>query len=288
MNSHSNGKPRFHRPEGCFFIRNGFTLLELLVVIAVIAILADLLLPVLQAARMEGYRISCVNNERQMAMAWAIYPTDNNENLALNGGDESTTSAQAHLWVFGGDHRSPGTQTNDLYLTGSKYALFARTIPSFSIYKCPADLSVWPQWNATSTRVTDSRSYSMNCYMGTTSNVVPPITLDSSFKVYSKTSQFGPDPPSSRFVFMDVNPGSICTPAFGVDMTALTWIHFPSGLHRAHGVVAFADDHVERHAWRDSRTLPQLTRGESYIPHNVSSPNNPDLAWLTAQTTSRK
>ncbi len=257
-------------------------------VIAIIAILAALLLSVLQSARMQAVRIQCVSNEKQLILAWSVYSTDNNENLALNGGDDTVTSSRAHLWAYGGDHNSPNTQTNSYYLTGSSYALFAKSVPDASIFKCPADSAKWPLWSLTSSRVTDVRSYSMNCYIGTAGIVVPPIMLNAAYKVFTKSSQFGAASPAGVFVFMDVNPASLCTPAFGVDMSAQTWVHYPSYQHQGQGVLAYADGHVVTHKWKDPRTRPRLTNGQAYIQHNVSSPNNPDLTWLVAQTTTKK
>ena len=58
-----------------------FTLIELLVVIAIIAILAAVLLPVLESAKRRSYVATCVNNERQLAIAWMMYAQDHNDQL---------------------------------------------------------------------------------------------------------------------------------------------------------------------------------------------------------------
>src|SRR5689334_20860723 len=57
--------------------RDGFTLIEILVVIAIVAILAAMLLPALDKARQRGKAISCLNNLKQLVIASHLYAADN-------------------------------------------------------------------------------------------------------------------------------------------------------------------------------------------------------------------
>jgi prepilin-type N-terminal cleavage/methylation domain-containing protein len=262
-----------------------FTLIELLVVIAIIAILAALLLPVLAKAKDEARRIHCVSNQKQLILTWAMYAGDNRELLVLNGAETGLRTAP-YLWVYGGNHGDPQTLTNSLFLTDQKYALFAPYLSGVQLYKCPGDRSTWPVGGRS---VSELRSYSLNCYIGTPSgNVVTPISLNSSYRVYTKTAQISADSPANRFVFMDVNPGNICTPGFGVDVNLGKIIHYPSTLHRGSGVIAFSDNHVESHRWLDSRTSRRLPGPTQYIGHDDPVAGNQDIKWIVDRTTSRK
>ena len=255
-------------------MRDAFTLIELLVVIAIIAILAALLLPSLSRAKATAKRVSCINNQKQLAEVWTMYAGDNHDLLA-SVGQNDPPSTRHRLWIQGA-FVYPEANTNSAYLLDPKYALFAEYLHSFQVYVCPADPGTIEFAGKPFPRL---RSYSMNAYLGWIGHW--DNRLEVNYTVFEKQSQITRN--AGVFIFTDVHPKSICWPYFGVQMRDDVFLLFPSSSHNAGAVMSFADAHVERHGWRDPRTIAALS--SNYHAHNDPSPGNKDLVWLRQCTT---
>ena len=93
--------PYFHKRHTI-----GFTLIELLVVIAIIAILAALLLPALTKAKLKAQGTMCMNNHRQLAIAWRLYAEDNNDVLVFASTVKGGRGGGRRWWDMSGNSRN--------------------------------------------------------------------------------------------------------------------------------------------------------------------------------------
>ena len=257
--------------------RPGFTLIELLVVMAIIAILAALLLPVLAGAKASAKRIGCINNERQLNSAAFVYAYDHHDQMP-NDCRQSPGSKANALWIQGAFY-VPADNTNQAYLFDPNYALFANIIKSPATYVCPADRPTVTIGGVSYSKI---RSYEMNAYVGWRGTW--DYRLAAGYKLFLDQTDFAISPaPAETFLFIDVQPDSICWPYFGVEMTQDYFFNFPASSHSRGGVISFADSHVEWHRWTDARTI--AAHSLHYHMHHELSAGNADLEWLRRRTT---
>jgi len=267
----------------------GFTLIELLVVIAIIAILAAMLLPALATAKAKGQGISCMNNLRQLQLAFHMYPDDNQGYLVKPGND----GTELYAWVQGWLDYLPGNtdNTNTSQLLDPQKAKFAPYVPSAAVYRCPADRSTVKISGHSYPRV---RSMSMSQAIGGPGPWLPPGTTmvnnQTKYKVFVKASDLENPGPSRVYVLLDEHPDGINAGGFANMMVEnaanARIIDVPASYHNRAAGISFADGHAEIRKWHDPRTVVPV-KYASGLQLNFGSAYNQDVIWLADRTTVR-
>jgi prepilin-type N-terminal cleavage/methylation domain-containing protein/prepilin-type processing-associated H-X9-DG protein len=217
--------------------QRAFTLIELLVVIAIIAILAALLLPALAVAKEKANRVICLNNQKQLDLAWEMYSGDNGGVLASNDWyfrSSSVAASPPNSWVTG----NAGLDTNTTTLTDGSIYPYVKSIQS---YRCPADRSL-----VLGTSLPILRTYSLSCFMGGPEA----DTDDYGIKPLHQTSQISH--PSKSLTFIDEDDSTIDDGHFLYSDKVNAWFNIPAWRHQHGTTLAFADGHVEYWKWKSA------------------------------------
>lgn len=268
--------------------------------IAIIAILASLLLPSITNAKHKANNVYCMNNHRQLMLAWRMYADDNADRLAFAGdiiGDGSLPASGT--WVGGNLDFSPSNPSNwDVNQDVKKSPLFPYCAGNTRIWRCPSDRSrVKPSSGPFAGQIVPRvRSMTMNIFMGGNAGDLRGLPELDGWVINLKFGDMTYPGPSKSFVLLDHREDSINTGTFG------TWMNgypdnpgdahfmqdYPASYHLKAGGLSFADGHSEIHRWLDPRTTFAVTPGVHLTYGFVPSPNNVDIIWLQERATRRK
>jgi len=282
--------------------RLGFTLIELLVVIAIIAILAALLLPALAKGKQKGTQAVCVDNQRQLALAWEMYASDNGSKVVgfstfPAGGTPGVTAPDPMDWRTDVRFVLPVMLRTSIQAviqateTGFRQPMntAAKTIngPLFqyarnaSVIHCPGDAR---------TMLPPGQGFAWDSYSG-----VEGVNGERNALMLTKSTQILH--PSDRMLWVeecdgrgdnlgswDFRPG---TPQDNFQTQTPAWMDSPAAFHGVTSTFNFADGHAEAHKWVNGSTLffarsVDPNKAFDYVVRIANDPQNgtDDLYWV--------
>jgi prepilin-type processing-associated H-X9-DG protein len=258
-----------------------FTLTELVVLISIICLVVCAVIPVLARPRQDVHSIMCLNQKRQLCVAWQMYADENagalvpnmNGGAAMGGGGDP---GYASGWL---DWTSRGDNTNVNFLVNQTNAKLAPYVKGTSyLYKCPSDnyLSSVQKSLGWTQRV---RSISANIAIGAGNAEAGP--WDNLYRHVRKISEFRFPTPAETWVFLDEHPDSINDPGF-FPPNATSWIDLPATYHEGAAAFALVDGHVEMHRWMGS--LAKVSGVRFNFSSSPVPVGDPDIHWVSYHT----
>jgi prepilin-type N-terminal cleavage/methylation domain-containing protein len=282
--------------------QKGFTVIELMVVLATLALLAVMLVPALAQTRQNSQVIGCLANQRQLAVAWIMYARDNNDKLVPNGGLGRYSGPYALNPLIDTDFQPggkyadwcPGNIQNLQVAAAQQYwieaGLLYPYLKNLSVYHCPADKSLIPHGVPASVQVHALRTYSMNSWvqpMDAPGYKTAPWNGITGYVAYTKLSDIVKPGPSKTWVFIEENPYSIDDGFFALDPREIAnWYNLPAVLHGNASVLAYADGHSDTRRWTDRNMITATPSSPTGNVDNLpADPNSGDLAWFISAST---
>jgi len=283
------------KPKSVRQLGNGFTLIELFVVIAIIAILAGMLLPALAKAKTKAQGIYCMNNTKQLMLATHQYTLDFNEYYWPNPDDGNTTPG--YNWCPGQAGKGGGQEFNPDILEDQTRSLLVPFGANRQLFHCPADRRTGKYQGTDAARkgttIPNARSVAASQAVGTNPSRGGKIAVDGpwldgnhghtvnkTWRCYGKTSDVIDPGPANLLVILDEEENSINDAGFAIvgPKTPFNYrmIDWPATYHNNAAGFAFADGHSEIHKWTDYRT--KVYRGNVMISNQK---DNKDIVWMS-------
>jgi prepilin-type N-terminal cleavage/methylation domain-containing protein/prepilin-type processing-associated H-X9-DG protein len=265
--------------------RRAFTLIELLVVIAIIAILAAMLMPALGGAKLQAQGVQCMNNSKQMMLAWRMYTDDSADRVPSAYGNPAVWIPNSATMSWTGNPKTDGLNSAnwDIDVMVKASRLWPYCAQDAAIWRCPGDqyFCLAPNGPLQGQMLPRQRDYSMLSWF----NGIDADSFSGSegYTKYTKMVQVVNPGPAMTIVFVDercdsINDGEWCSGMAGwpSDPSQWTIVDFPGSYHGGACGFAFADGHSETHRWIYKN---EKARGDIFDPSDIA-----DWNWMAQHT----